>query len=130
MIKHHHLWICTLLLTLSSFAQSAQIAPAKVRIHWDSPHASLAQPTAGGQRLLLSQRSERRDQTSPGHKPRNKKNRESNRHPRSASSLKQAANIAQQQHGGKVLKVERSQSNYRVKMLRDGRVSYVKVPAS
>lgn len=46
-----------------------------------------------------------------------------------AENKRHAADIARQQFGGKVLKVERNVDSYRVKMLRDGRVSYVQVPA-
>ncbi len=44
-------------------------------------------------------------------------------------SPKQAVSIAKQRHPGKVLSVQRTNGSYRIKMLHEGRVSYVTVSA-
>ncbi len=51
--------------------------------------------------------------------------------PASASdAARAAARTAQEQHGGRVLKVERVRDSYRVKLLQDsGKVKIVRIPA-
>lgn len=129
-------WRRQCLLGLSSLYLSSQLATAQAsysveHITWEQTPPPAFSQAAEPRTLIISQRIERRD----GAKPRDKLRRQPDRRnsaklfERPAATLKQAAKMAQQQHGGKVLKVERQQQSYRVKMLRDGRVSYVKVPA-
>ena len=139
MINHRRPWRKQWILRLASLwfigqLASAQASTTAVLDPWSQRRASaFSQDALAPQNILLSQRLERRD----GGKLRDKLRRQSdsNRHnvadafERSAATVKQAAKMAQQQHGGKVLKVERNKQSYRVKMLRDGRVSYVRVPA-
>jgi len=62
--------------------------------------------------------------------PENQSRKQSSNQQLKVKSAQQAASIVQSRYGGKVLKVQRSQSNYRVKLIRqDGRIITVNVDA-
>jgi len=137
MKNHTGQWRKQCLLGLSSLYLGSPLAAAQTSLgfehhRWEqSLQPAFSQAALAPESLLLSQRSERRDGTKLRDKLRRQPDRRSstNLFEHRAGTVKQAAKMAQQQHGGKVLKVERQQQSYRVKMLREGRVSYVKVPA-
>jgi len=137
MKNHTGQWRKQCLLGLSSLYLGSPLAAAQASLGFElrpweqSLPPAFSQAALAPESLLLSQRSERRDGTKLRDKLRRQPDRRSsaNLFEHRAGTVKQAAKMAQQQHGGKVLKVERQQQSYRVKMLRDGRVSYVKVPA-
>jgi len=136
MKNHRRSWQRQCLLGLSSLCLSGELTAAQASSVFErDPRLTpvFSQATFAPQKLLLSQRLERRDGAKLRDKlrrqPDGKRRDSSELFDRRAASVKQAAKIAQQQHGGKVLKVERNKQSYRVKMLREGRVSYVQVPA-
>lgn len=139
MISHRLPWQKQWILRLASLWLIGQLANAQasttaVLDPWGQRRTMVfSQDLLAPQNILLSQRLERRDggkvRDKLRHKPDNSRRHAADAFERRAASVKQAAKMAQQQHGGKVLKVERNKQSYRVKMLRDGRVSYVQVPA-
>jgi len=137
-MKYHRFpWRKQCLVGLSSLYLGSQLASAHAstsadRIFWEARQEPVfSQTVLTSDSLLLSQRAERRGDSKLRDKQRRRPDhiKSGDLFKKGAGTLKQAAKMAQLQHGGKVLKVERQQQSYRVKMLRDGRVSYVKIPA-
>ncbi len=138
-MKFYPLIISVLFLCLSGTSHAASHEHPAVKIHWAQTHqAAPFQPVSPRHRTyqlrahpLLAQRIERRvierRQITTTKKPRPHTLRDTGGH--RAKSRKQAADITRQYYGGKVLKVDKAPGHYRVKVLRDGRVSYHNVPA-